>query len=127
MSDTGNLLYTKDHEWLKKEGEKVYVGITDYAQHSLGDIVFVELPEPESSFSAGDVLGVVESVKAASDVYSPVSGTVMNVNRILEDDPGKINSDPYGSWMAEIRFSNPEEMEKLMTEKEYSEFCKREE
>lgn len=127
MSKEKDLLFTRDHEWLRKEGDTVFVGITDYAQHALGDIVFVELPETGKVLSAGDVLGVVESVKAASDVYSPISGTVVNTNGILEDDPGSINTDPYGSWIAEIRPDNPQEMDNLMNADEYKDFCEKEE
>jgi glycine cleavage system H protein len=127
MSKEKDLLFTRDHEWLRKEGDTVFVGITDYAQHALGDIVFVELPEIGKVLSAGDVLGVVESVKAASDVYSPISGTVVNTNGILEDDPGSINTDPYGSWIAEIRPDNPQEMDNLMNADEYKDFCEKEE
>lgn len=127
MNKEKDLLFTRDHEWLRKEGDTVFVGITDYAQHALGDIVFVELPEIGKVLSAGDVLGVVESVKAASDVYSPISGTVVNTNGILEDDPGSINTDPYGSWIAEIRPDNPQEMDNLMNADEYKDFCEKEE
>jgi glycine cleavage system H protein len=127
MSKEKDLLFTRDHEWLRKEGDTVFVGITDYAQHALGDIVFVELPEIGKVLSAGDVLGVVESVKAASDVYSPISGTVVNTNGILEDDPGSINTDPYGSWIAEIRPDNPQEMDNLMNADEYKDFSEKEE
>jgi glycine cleavage system H protein len=127
MNKEKDLLFTRDHEWLRKEGDTVFVGITDYAQHALGDIVFVELPETGKVLSAGDVLGVVESVKAASDVYSPISGTVVNTNGILEDDPGSINTDPYGSWIAEIRPDNPQEMDNLMNADEYKDFCEKEE
>ena len=126
MNKEKDLLFTRDHEWLRKEGDTVFVGITDYAQHALGDIVFVELPETGKVLSAGDVLGVVESVKAASDVYSPISGTVVNTNGILEDDPGSINTDPYGSWIAEIRPDNPQEMDNLMNADEYKDFCEKE-
>jgi glycine cleavage system H protein len=127
MNKEKDLLFTRDHEWLRKEGDTVFVGITDYAQHALGDIVFVELPETGKVLSAGDVLGVVESVKAASDVYSPISGTVVNTNGILEDDPGSINTDPYGSWIAEIRPDNPQEMDNLMNADEYKDFSEKEE
>ncbi len=121
------LFYTKNHEWLRKEGELVYVGITDYAQDAMGDIVFVELPEKGSSLEADSILGVVESVKAASDVYCPVSGTVKDVNSKLEDDPGSINSDPYGSWIAALETMDSEEAEAFMSAGEYRQFCEEEE
>lgn len=120
------LFYTKNHEWLKKEGELVYVGITDYAQDAMGDIVFVELPEKGSSLEADSILGVVESVKAASDVYCPVRGTVTDVNSKLEDEPGSINSDPYGSWIAVVETEGPEETNEFLSADEYRVFCEEE-
>lgn len=127
MSNEKDLLYTREHEWLRKEGDTVFIGITDYAQRALGDIVFVELPAEGSSLSAGDVLGVVESVKAASDIYAPVTGTVVRVNDTLEEEPGVINSDPYGSWIAEIRPDDLGDLDGLMNADEYRTFCEREE
>lgn len=120
------LKYSKDHEWVRIEGNKAYVGITDYAQHSLGDIVFVELPEKGTELEKGDVLGVVESVKAASDVYTPVSGKICEVNEKLNDSPEKINEDPYGSWIAVIEIKNMSETGELMDKNEYEKFCKEE-
>lgn len=115
-----NLVYTKEHEWAKKENGKVRVGITDYAQEKLGDIVYVELPEVGKVLNAGDVLGVVESVKSASDVYSPVSGKVIEVNRELEDSPSLVNEEPYGNgWIAVIEMSKPEELEELLGPEDY--------
>jgi len=121
------LKYSKDHEWVKIEGNKAWIGITDYAQHSLGDIVFVEIPEIGAELKKGDVLGVVESVKAASDVYTPVSGKVTEVNEELGENPEKINEDPYGSWIAVLEISDMSEVEELMDKDEYERFCKEEE
>lgn len=110
-----DLLYTKEHEWLRMEGNRGRVGITDYAQHSLGDIVFVELPPVGKEFKAGEAFGVVESVKSASDIYMPVSGKVVAVNEEVINSPQLINQDPYGKgWMIEIEPSNPEEVKGLL-------------
>jgi len=117
------LLYSNDHEWVKVEGNKAYIGITDYAQKQLGAIVFVELPEVDTDFSEGDALGVVESVKAASDIYIPVSGTVVEVNEELVDSPQLINEDAFASWMVAIELSNNDELEKLMSAEDYQKFC----
>ncbi|NLU36072.1 MAG: glycine cleavage system protein GcvH [Clostridiales bacterium] len=118
--------YSKEHEWAKAEGNLVRVGITDYAQETLGDIVYVELPEPGSEFQAGDVFGVVESVKAASDLYTPVSGKIVDVNEELSDNPEKINEDPYGSWMIIIEMYDSNELEKLLSPDEYRQHCEEE-
>ncbi|NNG67577.1 glycine cleavage system protein GcvH [Caldanaerobacter subterraneus] len=120
------LYYSKDHEWVKVEGDKVYIGITDYAQHSLGNIVYVELPEVGSELSAGDVLGVVESVKAASDVYTPVDIKVLEVNNSLVEDPSLINNDPYGSWMVIGELKDKSQLDKLMKADEYRKFLEEE-
>lgn len=117
------LFYSSEHEWVRVEGGKGYIGISDYAQHSLGDIVFVELPEAGSEIKADDVLGVVESVKAASDLYSPVSGTVSEVNEVLIDDPQKINENPYENWIAVVELSNPDEVNDLMDADKYKAYC----
>jgi glycine cleavage system H protein len=119
-----DLNYTKDHEWVKTEGEFTYVGITDYAQHSLGDIVFVELPEVGDELEAGDGFAVVESVKAVSDVYSPGSGKVEEVNEALEDSPELLNENCYENFIA--KFSNFE-AEDLMSAEEYEQFIAEEE
>ncbi|ABY91549.1 glycine cleavage system H protein [Thermoanaerobacter thermohydrosulfuricus] len=116
------LYYSKDHEWVKVEGDKAYIGITDYAQHSLGNIVYIELPEVGAELSAGDVLGVVESVKAASDVYTPVDGKVLEVNNAIVDDPSLVNNDPYGSWMALVELKDKSQLDNLMTAEEYKKF-----
>jgi len=127
MKVLDGLKYSAEHEWIKIDGNKAYIGITDYAQHSLGDIVFVEIPEVGSELNKGDVLSVVESVKAASDVYAPVSGKVAEVNEELADSPEKINEDPYESWIAVIEMSDLSEAEELMDAREYKRFCQEEE
>ncbi|MDE4542202.1 glycine cleavage system protein GcvH [Thermoanaerobacterium sp. R66] len=117
------LYYSKNHEWVKVEGDKAYVGITDFAQHSLGDIVYAELPEIDTALNAGDTLGTVESVKAASDVYCPISGKVVEVNQAVADDPSLLNSDPYENWMICIEMNDKGELDQLMSPEEYSDFC----
>jgi glycine cleavage system H protein len=121
---TANLLYSKEHEWvLQVEGNKVRVGITDYAQKALGDIVFVEIPEVDDEVTADDTMGTIESVKAVSELFSPVSGTVVSVNEVLEDAPETINENPYDAgWLVEVEISNPEELEALLSEEEYQAF-----
>ena len=110
------LLYRDSHEWIRDEGDgTVVIGISDHAQAQLGDMVFVELPEMGASFGQGDAFAVVESVKAASDVYAPVSGEVVEVNSALEDEPELVNSDPYGDgWLARVELSDPEELESML-------------
>ncbi|HCJ58027.1 glycine cleavage system protein GcvH [Lutispora sp.] len=121
-----DLFYSNDHEWVRVEGEKAYIGITDYAQHSLGEIVYVELPEVDNELNAGEVFGVIESVKAASDSYLPVSGKVLEVNEELSDSPQLINEDPYASWVVLIEMSDKSELDNLMNAQEYEEFCSKE-
>ncbi len=121
------LYYSKDHEWVRVEGSNAYIGITDYAQHALGEIVYVELPETEEEFEAGDVFSVVESVKAASDVYMPISGKVLEVNEELEDSPQLVNEAPYESWIAMVEMTNKNDLDELMDEAGYKEFCEKEE
>lgn len=122
-----NLLYTEEHEWVRVEGEKAYIGITDYAQKALGSIVYVELPELEAEFSKGEGFGVVESVKAASDIYIPVSGVIEEVNEEVVDDPGLINTAPYDNWLVCVELKDMEEIEVLMKPEAYEEFCNKEE
>lgn len=124
MNFPENLLYSEEHEWIEKIGpKKVRVGITDHAQAELGDIVFVELPEIGKEITVGDTLAVIESVKSAADVYSPVSGKVVEVNEELGDHPELINEDPYGDgWIAVLELEAPSELEKLMTAEEYKRF-----
>lgn len=117
------LLYTKDHEWVRKEEEKVYIGITDFAQKALGAIVYVELPEIDSEFTAGETFGVVESVKAASDIYIPVDGTILEINEAIIDDPALVNEDPYSNWMVAVELSDEAQLAQLMSADEYSNFC----
>lgn len=117
-----DLLYTKDHEWARKEGEIITVGITDHAQRELTDVVFVELPGVDEDFVQGDTVVVVESVKAASDTYAPASGVVVEVNSALEDEPGLLNTDPYGKgWIYKLNLAAPAELESLMKPADYAE------
>ena len=119
----GDLQYTSDHEWLRREEDgSVTVGITDHAQSALGDLVYVELPEVNQEVDSGSDMAVVESVKAASDVYAPISGTVVAVNDALSDDPEAINNDPYGDgWMYKMSVEDEEELENLLDAEAYSE------
>ncbi|HOB96810.1 MAG TPA: glycine cleavage system protein GcvH [Aquabacterium sp.] len=118
-----SLKYTEDHEWLKIEGDIATVGITTHAQDALGDVVFVELPEIGRSYAQKDTAGVVESVKAAADVYMPVSGEVVEVNEALRDDPSLANSDPQGAgWFFKIRLAEPAQVTALMDEAAYTAF-----
>lgn len=126
METKSGLLYSNDHEWVKLEGEKAYVGITDYAQHALGEIVYVELPTVGDQINAGDVFGVIESVKAASDSYLPISGKVLEVNEALSDSPQLINEDPYGNWIVIVELTDKASIDTLMNEQEYKEFCSKE-
>ena len=114
--------YTKEHEWVKVQGDTGTIGITDHAQNSLGDIVFVELPKPGAEVTAGKSFGTVESVKAVSELYAPVSGTVTEVNGDLANSPEKINSDAHGSWMIKIKLKDPAEANKLMSPADYEKF-----
>ncbi|MFZ5767618.1 MAG: glycine cleavage system protein GcvH [Bacillota bacterium] len=119
--------YTKTHEWAKVEGDLVRVGITNYAQEHLGDIVFVELPEVGREVKQGEAFGVVESVKAVSDCYAPVSGEVVEINEALADKPETLNQDPHGEgWMVVIRMSDPAELNNLMDVAAYEKHCEEE-
>jgi glycine cleavage system H protein len=110
-----NYRYTKEHEWIRVDGTTGTVGITDYAQHELGDVVFIELPKVGTHLHASEVLGTVESVKAVSEIYSPASGEVLEVNGSLADAPEKINQDPHGAaWLVKIKLENPAEVSALM-------------
>ena len=116
--------YTPDHEWLKVDGDSAIVGITHHAQDALGDVVFVDLPEVGKSFAAKDIAGVVESVKAAADVYMPVSGEVTEVNEALRADPSLANTDPLGAgWFFKVKLSHPAELDALMDETSYTTFA----
>ncbi len=114
--------YTKEHEWIKVDGNVAAIGITDYAQSSLGDIVFVELPKAGAMLSAGKTFGTVESVKAVSDLFAPASGTVTEVNESLRDTPEQINKDPHGTWMIKIQLSNPGDLNSLLSAPDYEKF-----
>ena len=117
--------YAKSHEWARTEGEKIKVGISDYAQDQLGDIVFVELPEVGDTLGQGEEFGTVESVKAVSELYMPVAGEVVAINDTLEDTPEKVNNTPYGDgWMLEVKADNPAEMDDLMDNNAYVETLK---
>jgi glycine cleavage system H protein len=121
------LQYSKDHEWIRLEGDTGTIGITDHAQHSLGDVVYVELPKVGETFGAHESFGSVESVKAVSEIFTPVSGEVVEVNESLQDDPEKVNTDPYGdAWMIRVRMSNPGEVDSMLTAAEYEDFTKAE-
>ncbi len=124
MKIPGDLKYTREHEWVKIEGNLARVGITDFAQKELGDLVFVELPELDDDFSEGDAFAVLESVKAAADVYAPLAGVVVEINDELEDDPSLVNSDPYGDgWLAVIEMAEDADLSGLMDAEEYRRFA----
>ncbi len=114
--------YTKEHEWIKVDGGVGTVGITDHAQQALGDIVFVELPQPGGNVTAGKTFGTVESVKAVSDLYAPASGTVTEINPELATAPEKVNSDAHAAWMIKIKLSNPGELNQLLSADDYEKF-----
>ena len=117
------LYYSKDHEWLKVEGDTGTVGITDHAQNSLGDVVYVELPKEGEKFAAHDTFGSVESVKAVSELFLPVAGEVTEVNESLTDEPEKVNTDPYGEgWMLRVKLSNRGEVDSLLSAAEYEDY-----
>lgn len=117
------LYYTESHEYVKIEGEYGYVGITDYAQSQLGNVVYVDMPEVDDEVSAGEEFGAVESVKAASDLISPVSGTVEEVNEALEDNPALVNEDAFANWIMKVRLSDSSEVEKLLDVEAYKAIC----
>lgn len=116
--------YTKDHEWIKVEGGAGRVGITDFAQKQLGDVVYLDLPQAGRTLKQGEAFGTVESVKAVSELYSPVSGEVVAVNTALAEKPEAVNKDPHGSWMIEIRLATPAEMDALLSVAAYAELVK---
>lgn len=118
------LYYSESHEYLKVEGKIGVIGITDYAQHALGNVVYVDMPDVDDEVEAGAEFGAVESVKAASDLNSPVSGTVVEVNEALEDAPELINKDAYENWIIKVEMSDESELENLMDAAAYEEFCK---
>lgn len=123
MNNPEELKYSKDHEWVRVDGNIATVGITDYAQDSLGDIVFVELPDVGAATTGGETLSEVESTKSVSDIFAPLTGTVTEVNNALDDDPTLVNSDPYGAgWMFKVEMSNPAELDELWDAAGYAAF-----
>lgn len=126
MKVVEGLLYTQDHEWIKVDGNKAYIGITDYAQNMLGSIVYVELPEEDDEFDKEDTFGVIESVKAASDACMPISGKVVEANEILDDEPGLLNEDAYENWIVAIELSDKSELDDLMDTAAYKAFISKE-
>lgn len=119
------LYYAESHEYVKVEGDFGFVGITDYAQNALGNVVYVDMPDIDDEVKAGEDFGAVESVKAASDLISPVSGTVVEVNESLDDTPELINQDSFGNWIIKVRLSDKKELDSLMDAKTYGEFCEK--
>ena len=120
------LLYSESHEYIRVEGEYGYIGISDYAQHALGNVVYVDMPDVDDDVTAGEEFGAVESVKAASDLFSPVSGTVVEVNEALEDTPELLNEDAFANWIIKVQLSNKGELDNLMDAKAYQAFCEKE-
>ena len=119
------LYYSESHEYVRVEGDYGYIGISDYAQNALGNVVYVDMPEVDDEVSAGDEFGAVESVKAASDLISPVTGVVVEVNEALEDQPELINGDAYENWIIKVTLSDPSELDSLMDAKAYAAFCEK--
>lgn len=122
MSYPQNYKYTREHEWIEAVGKQGTIGITDHAQHSLGDIVFVDAPKVGAKVEKGSVFGSVESVKAVSDIYSPISGTVTDVNESLKDSPEKLNSDAHSAWIIKVEMSDPGELDSLLSAADYEKF-----
>lgn len=123
MKTVEGLYYSESHEWVKVDGEIAIIGITDFAQKAMGDIVYVDMPEVDDEVTAEEEFGAVESVKAASDLISPVSGTVTEINEALEDESGLLNQDPYDNWIIKVQMSEPEELDRLMDADAYAAFC----
>lgn len=117
------LYYSESHEWLKVEGEFGYIGITDYAQHQLGNVVYVDLPEVDDELNQGEEFGAVESVKAASDLLSPISGTVVEINEALEDKPELLNEDAFNNWICKVKINDTAELSNLMDAEAYKAIC----
>ena len=120
------LFYAETHEYVRVEGEYAYIGISDYAQHALGTVVYVDMPEVDDEFEAGEEFGAVESVKAASDLNAPISGTVVEVNEALEDEPGLLNKDAFANWIMKVKIADATELDALMDAKAYEELCNKE-
>lgn len=118
------LFYSESHEFVRVEGEYGYIGITDYAQHALGNVVYVDMPEADDEVEAGEEFGAVESVKAASDLISPVSGVVVEVNDALDDEPGLLNKDAFENWIIKVELTDKTELDNLMDAKAYEAYCK---
>lgn len=119
------LYYSESHEYVRVEGDFGFIGITDYAQHELGNVVYVDMPEVDDEVEAGAEFGAVESVKAASDLNAPVSGTVVEVNEALEDEPELLNQDAFANWIIKVELTDKTELDNLMSAEEYEEFCKK--
>ena len=119
----GGLYYSESHEFVKVSGNVGYIGITDYAQHALGNIVYVDMPEVDDDIEVGEDFGAIESVKAASDLKAPVSGKVLEINEALEDEPGLLNKDAFENWIIKVEFSDTSELKDLMDAQGYEEFC----
>ncbi|MFB0918860.1 MAG: glycine cleavage system protein GcvH [Clostridiaceae bacterium] len=126
MEVKNELLYTKDHDWVKVDGNKAYIGLTDYAQHHLGSIVYAEAPDVDSEFKKGEAYGVVESVKAATDLNMPVSGKVVEVNEDVVDAPEKLNEDPWGNWFVAVELEDAAELEELLNAEAYTKLLEEE-
>ncbi|HSH36376.1 glycine cleavage system protein GcvH [Schnuerera sp.] len=122
MKVVKGLYYTNDHEWVKVDGDEAYIGLSDFAQDQLGDIVYVELPEVEDEFDKEEAFSAVESVKAAADVYMPVDGKITAVNEDLLDDPALLNQDPYEAWIVKVEMTDKSQLDELMTDDEYEKF-----
>ena len=121
MNIPGNLKYTKDHEWIRVEGETGYVGITDFAQGELGDIVFIEIETVGETLGKEEVFGTIEAVKTVSDLFMPVSGEILELNPEIEQNPDAVNKDPYGAWLIKVKISNPGELAELLSPEKYKE------
>jgi glycine cleavage system H protein len=119
------LFYSESHEYVKVEGNVGYIGISDYAQHALGNVVYVDMPDVDDEIEAGEEFGAVESVKAASDLFAPVSGKVIEVNEALDDQPELINQDPYENWIIKVELSDKSQLDELMDAKAYAAFCEK--
>ena len=119
------LYYSESHEYVRVEGDMAYIGITDYAQNALGNVVYVDMPDVDDEVSAGEEFGAVESVKAASDIISPVSGTIVEVNEALDDQPELLNQDAFENWIIKVELSDKSELDALMDAKAYEEFCQK--
>ena len=119
------LFYSESHEYVQVEGNIGYIGISDYAQHALGNVVYVDMPDVDDEIEAGEEFGAVESVKAASDLFAPVSGTVVEVNDALDDQPELINQDPYENWIVKVELSDKSQLDNLMDAKAYAKYCEK--